>query len=86
MLISNSLPLACLGLDAPSDEAKPVPTAAKPASTTPKPGPTTAESGDDWPLEVKVALFGIVIAVIAVSMRLSRGQTQGETRYEKHLA
>jgi hypothetical protein len=85
VLIINSLLLACLGLDAPSDEAKPAPIAAKPATTTVKPA-TTTESGDDWPLEVKVALFGIVIAVIAVSMRLSRGQKQENAQYQKHLA
>ncbi len=50
-----------------------------------KPVPA-AETGEDWPLEVKVALFGIVLAVIAVWVRFSRGQRRDEVGHEKTLA
>jgi hypothetical protein len=41
------------------------------------------ELGDDWPLPVKLALVGIVVAVFAMWLRFSRGQTQNEVGYEK---
>jgi hypothetical protein len=70
--------LALLDLDAPGDEAKPAPSTGKPAPA--------AETGDDWPFEVKVALFGIILAVIAVWLRFSRGQRRDDVGYEKTLA
>ena len=70
--------LVYLGQDAPVDEAVPV-------SSTDKAAPA-AESGDDWPLEVKVALFGIILAVIAVWWRFSRGQRGDEASYKKMTA
>jgi len=78
VLIVDSLLLARLGLDAPDDEVKAVPSTDKPAPA--------AETGEDWPLEVKVALFGIVLAVIAVWVRFSRGQRRDEVGHEKTLA
>ncbi|KAK4157208.1 cyclophilin-like domain-containing protein [Chaetomidium leptoderma] len=57
--------------DAPEDGAEAVPDTNKPAPA--------AESGDDWPLSVKAGLFGIVLTVIVVSMRFSRGQNQDES-------
>jgi len=42
------------------------------------------EAGDDWPLLVKVALVGVVVAVIAAWLRFSRGQNHDG--YEKARA
>jgi uncharacterized membrane protein len=54
---------------------KGAPAAEKPTSAT--------ETDEDYPFMVKVALFGIVVAVVAVWLRFSRGQSRDEVAYEK---
>jgi hypothetical protein len=55
------------------------------ALDAPEPAPaaaTTAEDSEDWSVLVKVALFGIVVAVLAIWWRVSRTQVG----YEKIAA
>lgn len=54
------------GIDAPEDEPIAAPGGDKPAPAD--------ESGDDWPFVVKVALVGVVVAVIVAWLRFSRGR------------
>jgi hypothetical protein len=74
VLIVHSWSPACSGIDAPED--------ANTAPGTKEPG-SAVDLGDDWPLLVKVVLVGIVVAVFAMWLRFSRGQTQSEVGYEK---
>jgi hypothetical protein len=75
VLIVHSLFPSCSDNDAPEDGANAAPDTDKPAPAV--------ETGDDWPFLVKVALVGIVVAVIAAWLRFSRGQSQAGVSYEK---
>jgi len=68
--------LACIGLDAPEDEPEAVPAADKPA-------PAASETDAGWPFVVKVALFGVVVAMIAGFLRMRSKKQAG---YSDELA
>ena len=52
-----------------ADEALDTPEPAQAAETT-----VEDDVSEDWPVLVKVALFGIVVAVVGISWRASRSQ------------